>query len=657
MKNFLSILFLLFALNIGAQHLSKDDLPFIGAQVFIEPGQTKNDIEGWFAQMQKCGMTVCRIRMFQQYMERPDGTCDFSLFDTAFDAAKRHHIKVYCTLFPTTLKTDIGGWKFPKDNVQQADFANFIKALVSHYRSNEALKGWVIINEPGTDGKNLSSKYINDAWKLWQEKHPDNMLAENGYPILTSPCRQAFIYDFTAQYLNWIASEVRKYDRNHDIHVNPANVFGNIGEYDWTSWRTFLTSLGGSAHPSWHYTSFNRPQFTLAMAIESEIIKNGAATLPWFMTEIQGGNNIWSGSKPFCPTSHEIAQWLWTVIGTGGKGAIFWMLNPRSSGIESGEWALLDYQGQATSRMKAAASVASCIYQNSNFFAKARQEEAGVDIVYTKESFWAERVVGKSGETQAGSTGPQVGSVFKSIASAYRSLSECGIQANITQFDNYNFTEQSYNGRTIILANQICLPHYALPKLQRFVENGGTLIVEGLTGYFDENLHNTNTIPNNSQWKELIGGEIGQYICHENTFYLDIDEYRLPALWQQGIIAHSSKQYQIHKNGKGKVFFIPSCISLGAWETDNYKPLSDFICNQLPQSKAIQFDSYHKDVLLRVMYNGSQIVTIIINNSSSTQNVGLMNLPAKVSPKMLYAQSKSTPMTLCPGEVQVIRWK
>ena len=61
----------------GQQSISVDDYPLIGAQVFIEPGQTEEETEGWFRTMRDNGMSVCRIRMFESYMRKPGGW-DFS---------------------------------------------------------------------------------------------------------------------------------------------------------------------------------------------------------------------------------------------------------------------------------------------------------------------------------------------------------------------------------------------------------------------------------------------------------------------------------------------------------------------------------------------------------------------------------------------------
>ena len=111
------------------------------------------------------------------------------------------------------------------------------------------------------------------------------------------------------------------------------------------------------------------------------------------MTELQGGNNTYSGGRAMCPTKEEITQWLWIVMGTEGKGGIFWSLNPRASGIESGEWALLDFQHQPTDRVTAVAEVGNCLKRHKPLFSEAKKLDPGISIVYIRESLWTETVV------------------------------------------------------------------------------------------------------------------------------------------------------------------------------------------------------------------------------------------------------------------------
>jgi beta-galactosidase len=91
--------------------------------------------------------------MFESYMTQANGERDFSLFDNAFRSAEKYGIKVFATIFPYTDKTDIGGFKFPRDEQHLQSISLFIKDLTTHFSQFSSLYGWVLINEPGTGGK------------------------------------------------------------------------------------------------------------------------------------------------------------------------------------------------------------------------------------------------------------------------------------------------------------------------------------------------------------------------------------------------------------------------------------------------------------------------------------------------------------------------
>ena len=65
-------------------------VPQFGAQVWIEPGQTPAEIDGWFATLEKSQMPVARLFMMWSYLEPQRDTWDWSLYDAAFRAAERH---------------------------------------------------------------------------------------------------------------------------------------------------------------------------------------------------------------------------------------------------------------------------------------------------------------------------------------------------------------------------------------------------------------------------------------------------------------------------------------------------------------------------------------------------------------------------------------
>lgn len=649
--------FLMFSVLIAHSQntlLQKNDSPFMGAQIFIEPGQSPQLIEHWFKTLKDNGMNTCRIRMFESYMLCPDGSWDFTLFDYAFQAAAKYGIRIYATLFPTTDKTDIGGWKFPANEAQKESFARFIKTLVTHYKDFPALYGWVLINEPGID-KLPDTPFINQMRVQWEQSHPAKEFKKNGYPVLVDTRNQQFHTSLNTTFLKWIADEIRKYDTRHDIHVNNHAIFQNYAQYDFPEWRTFLSSLGGSAHASWHFGYFDRQQYALAMLANAEIIRSGAGNLPWFMTELQGGNNTYSGLNAMCPTPEEIMQWLWIILGCEGKGSIFWMLNPRSSGIEAGEWAMVDFQGRPTERLHAVRKVSEVLAANVDIFKTPRIIPSGIDIIYFKESLWAENLMALDKDKYIGR---RPGAVIKSPVACFKALTERGLNVGLKDINEYDFTKKNYTGKSIVISNQISIPVKYRELLETFVARGGTLMIEGLSAFFDEDLHTT--MNTGFMFEKLFGGNISEFILRENLFTVETKGYKLPAhLWHGKIVGQENPASQ-YIFGKGRVIWLPSMIALGAWVSGDYKPLSDYLFSVLSYSPAaVSFDRHYSNLLMRTLDLGKEKLIICINKSSKQENVELNNAEELKSGKEIFASSgcciSGNKLTMKPEGILVIR--
>ena len=70
-KALLVVLFIMAMNKYTSAQTQLPDHPVIGAQVFIEPGQTPEQIEPWFKVLADNHFSVCRIRMFEAYMKDP----------------------------------------------------------------------------------------------------------------------------------------------------------------------------------------------------------------------------------------------------------------------------------------------------------------------------------------------------------------------------------------------------------------------------------------------------------------------------------------------------------------------------------------------------------------------------------------------------------
>ena len=637
MKNIVcSIVLLSFAVLLPAfsAEISNNSIPLLGAQVVIESGQSDEEIEQLFETLRNSNMNACRIRMFESYMHDGKGNWDFSKFDIAFRAAERNNIAVFATLFPMVEFTNIGGFKFPESDVQLASISEYIRQVVTHFKQYKSLCGWVLLNEIGSGKAPFAKAFTAHEFMKWQQTDTLRSFDKTGKPIMQFQ-EERFLLDYNTWYLTWLKAEVRKYDAISHLHVNTHAIFDTYAEYDFTKWRGILDSFGGSAHASWHFGNFNRNNYHYAMAANSEILRSGAGEKPWIMTELQGGNNIWSGGMPMCPTAHEIEQWMWTVIGTGGKGLIFWSLNGRSAGIEAGEWAMLDLQNQPTDRLEAAAKVAGIVKQNADFFAQAKVVESGVNILYTRESLWAER---RAETVGANIEGRKPGASIKSAIGFYEAFAQMGIHANIKCVDEFDFTTKNNKGKVIVLANQIALSAEYASKLETFTKTGGTVVVEGLTAFYNQFMQLQLSL--NNPFEALLGGNLKEIkMLDKATLAIQNSKITMPVHWWQGTIdkqqsrtlAQNSVGHTIASEntiGQGKVIWLPSMVALASRERQDYQPLYSFVQQfVLPQldTEVLCFNKPSNGLIMHQLIANGRKLLVIINKSTKSRLVKLNN--------------------------------
>jgi beta-galactosidase len=639
----------------------------IGAEVFIELGQTPEEIDTWFLRLKEAGMLVTRIRLFETYMHKADGTWDYDLFDEAYRAAEKYGIKIYGNLFPATAFNDLGGLKFPKDEDQLIAIARYVENVVSHFKQFSSHYGWVPVNEPGV-GHFPQEQFATDKYQKWKTAQVDLQYNSKGYYHFDFADERFHLY-YNTWFLQWLTDEINKYDAGSIIHVNNHAIFKNVAEYNFTDWRGFLTSLGGSAHASWHFGYFNREQYAMAVSANCEILRSGAGQIPWFMTELQGGNNTYSGFLALCPTAEEISQWLWIAIAAESKGAIYWCLNPRSSGIEAGEWAMLNYLNEPSDRMLAATDVIDVINKNLALFENAKEVESGINILYIRESLWIEKKLQTGGKSYEGR---DEGGVMKSALAYFEALSEAGVQANFKEISEFDFSVGRFDKKVIILAHQVSIPSKYWPDLHLFVTKGGKLIADGLTGYYDENAVATTRL--GSPFRDVFGADILEYKAIDHLEELAVEGFVLPAFQWTGLlrpttgvaITRKANDIWAVKNnyGKGQTWWIPSMVGLGSRILEDYSELNRFLKHALDyktMNLPFSFESPQSGMLMKTLRNGDSTVTVIINKSSERKEFNLVIQAASPKPMAIFAnkggKTVGNHISIDTEETMVIKWE
>jgi beta-galactosidase len=466
-----------------------------------------------------------------------------------------------------------------------------------------------------------------------------------------------------------MTEEIQKYDTEHAIHLNPAEIFLQAEMYEFADWRKFLTSLGGSAHAGWHFSYFIREQFAMAMSANADFLRSGAKNLPWFMTEIQGGNNTYSAHTPMCPTAEEIAQWLWIVIGSGSKGALFWCLNPRSSGVEAGEWAMLDFQNNPSDRFITAAKIAQLVNDNEKLFSSTKYVNPNINVLYVKESMWVEEKLSRYISDKQNDA-RQKGGVIKSALGYFEALSQHGYNLNFGDINDFDFDAEDYLNHIVILSHQISIPSKHWSNLDNFVKRGGTLIVDGLTGFYNENA--VCLMNNDFPLKNLFGGEVSEFKNVDKLFDMYVSGQKLKTnLWQGTIIPHTGTVISRNNNqptgiinnyGKGKVFWIPSLLGLGAKISKEYEPLLSIFEQEFDNTGAFRFKKFHEGVLMKNIETSQGVISVLINKNKEKQTIELIGFE-KYKPHRMLFQDKGGEIVsqnkvyIYPEETIVIDWR
>ncbi|MGN0188915.1 MAG: beta-galactosidase [Candidatus Cryptobacteroides sp.] len=603
---------------------------------------------------------------------RTDSGWDFTLYDWAFDAAEKNGIKVFATLFPTKPESSVSGIRFPSTDDELVRIEDYVKAMGSHFGNKPALYVWVLQNEPGWGAGSKVSQSSALSRKMFQKWQADRKFPEYENKYMKADLDdQRFLKDYTTWYLNWISGLLRKYDPNpsrHDHHINPHGLFNTLPEYDFRAYEDFLGSLGASMHASWHFDLFPRDRYNLAVSLTCDLIRHAAGKNPFWITELQGGNVTYSGKVALCPTKEETEQWIWTGVGAGAQGVIFWTLNQRGSDKEAGEWGMIDFFGEPSDRLEAASGVAAALSAHKGFFENSKPELADVTLLYNRESLWMLRLKDPGNKQQIPAR--TMTSAMMSYIATYDAFAKYGVSPQTESMEKYDW-ECDPRGRVAIISNMNSFPSETWPKMESFVKRGGKLIVLGISGFFDENMHAI--VQTSKPMNKCFGAGVSEYKVCETMFTTQLQnpQISLPAHLWKGILKPSTAQV-IGKDengnvtatrniyGKGEVVWIPSLVGVGAYLGDD-TALSSFL--RLETKEAVdnvhfRFPAVVEGVYMRTLQSGSQYMTILVNKNTESKSVELI-VPEGLKPEQIYGRgsNKDNLILLPPESTQVYLWQ
>ena len=663
-------------------------LPQVGAQVWLEPDFTAQQIDEWFAILAQNNMPVTRLFIMWNKVETAPGVYDWAMYDHAFAAAQKHGVGIVGTVMANFGPPHRGyyfsaqGGAIPKTWDQLNASKAFIKECVQRYRHHPALDTWMLMNEPGQ--LHTPDPLAMERFRGWLRiKYKDDLQSLNKAWLTAYPSFDSVQYsknwegggftwpvsfvDYNAfwrghlqWYLNWVALQIREHDPRTPLHVNPHALLDITSRYSLPEWRGFLNSLGASIHPVWHFNSLKREEYATGISFVADMVNGASEPNPFWITELQGGHNIYSAPEPIRSSQDELARWLWTSVGTGADRTIFWCLNPRSKGGEAAEWSMLTFQNKPSPRLEKAAEITGIIKANAQLFKDAKPLQQDIVILLSQETMWLQERQGKTDGPPA--RGPMAHK-FEALG-FYKALKSAGYHPRVKFIQDLDI-EALPPKSVIILPHATALTDDNIAMLEKVTAKGNKLIISGLSGMFDEE-EGTRLFGNVHSLANLIGAKTSEIVTVDNLAAADGITMPTSTFAQQLTDGKNFTAFvngmpvgQRNAFGSGEVSSLLTMAGTGAW-FDGAVPLATWLRKELTDFENFNWGTagYEPGVIIRYLQSPTATIGIYAAEQGVSQKLSL-NIPEGYKAQVLYGDSsrlKKNKLTITDGETVVIAW-
>jgi|GEM_PF-488396 len=426
--------------------------------------------------------------------------------------------------YPDLQRVSREGVKYPTNTVWswacvnhpglRNELARYLTLLLERYSQNPALYCWQIDNQIGhgnafTEAEHSHSrrygywcycdhcarlfrefvqakygdiKVLNEAW-AWDPTHyryydwhqiqpPRSMPAEWGNNTAWLDFR-IFSKDSLANYIRYQHDMIKAFDSQqitmHNLYDTVRVDLGARNEPNHWDIGGITDIIGHDIYPSENNfrkdPSFSSWFFDFAYSVAHHNDKT------MWVPELESGPlGGFSAGPNFATTALDIKRFNIACIGHGAKAMLYqgyrdWNCIPLTWG------ALVDFNGEPTSRYHAAAEVCHIVKQHEDFFLDALPPKAQVALYHTTENIIA--LDGQANEKF----------LYRALRGAHLALWEAGYTVQFIEPRFLGGTTAQY--KVIVLPFLMHLPQEHADKLNEFVAQGGTLIGFAKLGHLD----------------------------------------------------------------------------------------------------------------------------------------------------------------------------
>jgi beta-galactosidase len=254
----------------------------------------------------------------------------------------------------------------------------------------------------------------------------------------------------------------------------------------------------------------------------------------------------------------------------------------------------------------------------------------------------------------------------------YEALLELGHQPQMRYMSDYEW-EKKGKGDVAILANTLTIPSEMIRRIEGFVKRGGRLIIEGLSGFYNE--EEVCTLLHKFDLEGLVGGTFSDIRYREIPQYFNIEGIgklqghawhpivRATAPTAKVIGTGAEGDVALHnKLGEGEVWWLTPSISMSCAARKESAELAE-VCKALLGDKLAEqpfhFTAFADGALMRVLRSGNEYITILTNNKRTPCTIKLV-APKGLKATPIFGSAKlsgSGKVTLGDRETLVVHWK
>jgi beta-galactosidase len=535
----------------------------IGSEWFLLPEPSVDELRQQAKSMVINGQKVARIFLYwNEVLQKYNDTWSFEFFDNVFKIAEEEQLLLTVTLNPATIPRwlrkqeglpDFGSFANPKMWQRALDY---VKRVVERYHASPALHSWILENEPTLRDRpnihmikgfreHLLKKYgsieqfnAEDVRSFYMSFDDIGIINDDGSVELNTYMDHGKGYVFQVEWFDYcsklletrmidVSQVIRSIDSVHPTTSNPTSMIWGPPTHGQNIFRQgeIVDFLGNTSHPAWNsqLPNFRRNDYVSIRADAARSATKDPDEVFW-TTELQAGNTVFSGSEQNCstPSPEELYHWLWEIIGSGGRGIVYWLWRTRIRGWEGLEWGLTDLYGHSSERSELSAKVSSILENNSDLFESLRPAKPDIWLLYSYSSINLAYVEGSQAKDSKRSNEQHSNALF----GAYSMLRDSGFTSLFIDESNLERIMALPKDSTLIVPGAYALENETIKALCSFVKDGGTLITDGLFALKDR--YGRQKIETMQMVSEIIGACLSDIITTQDAFTLSINGISAP---------------------------------------------------------------------------------------------------------------------------------